>query len=117
MTDSGVALVNMPFSAANAPSMQIGLLKAIAAAHGIEVAAVYANVEFAARIGVDLFGRVSDVQEAQLGEWLFSRAAFPDNRRADDLPERFPAVVHTLTADTGGSRWEVEDAAPRRGAR
>lgn len=101
MPEQTIALVNMPFASANAPSMQVGLLKAIAATHGIEVAAVYANVEFAARIGVDLFARLSDVHEAQLGEWVFSRAAFPSNTRADALPGRFPAVVAALAAETG----------------
>ena len=46
-----VVLVSMPFMDASRPSIQLGLLKALADAHGFTARTLHANLDFAARIG------------------------------------------------------------------
>jgi len=102
-----VALINMPFAVAEAPSIQVGLLKAIAAEHGIEVAGVYANLEFAAGIGIELYVALTGFRQVLIGEWVFSRAAFPDNARANALPDSFPDALDAAAAAGGTSVEEL----------
>jgi len=91
-----VALVNMPFNSTRFPSMQLGLLQAIAKQHGHAVTTHYLNMQFAARVGWDMYEVISTNYYHLLGEWTFARAAFredaPDAMRlfdtfADDLAE------------------------------
>ena len=77
MTPS-VALVSMPFMHINRPSIQIGLLKAIAEARGFAVRTLHANLDFAARVGVEYYGLLADQRGRMVGDWLFSVAAFGD---------------------------------------
>jgi ribosomal peptide maturation radical SAM protein 1 len=72
-----VALVNMPFAMADRPSIQCGLLKAVLARAGHAVDVFYLNLELAAELGDELYGRLSALRtDVLLGEWLFSVAAF-----------------------------------------
>ncbi|MFD7817219.1 RiPP maturation radical SAM C-methyltransferase [Streptomyces sp. NPDC059785] len=71
-----VVLVCMPFMDDRRPSLQLGLLAAIAAAHGFPARTFHANLDFAARIGVDRYRRLADRCGRMLGDWLFSPAAF-----------------------------------------
>jgi ribosomal peptide maturation radical SAM protein 1 len=72
-------LVCMPFIDARRPSIQLGLLKALAVRHGIPARTFHANVVLAEQIGLDYYQRLSEHRGHQLGEWLFSLEAFPDN--------------------------------------
>jgi ribosomal peptide maturation radical SAM protein 1 len=74
-----VVLVSMPFMDAYQPSIQLGLLKALAAKHGFPARALHANLDFAAQIGMDYYQLLSQHRGTMLGEWLFSLEAFPDN--------------------------------------
>lgn len=84
-------LVSMPFVDVHRPSIQLGLLKAIVAGHGFPVRTLSAHLDFAARIGVDLYQFLTDHRGWQLGDWLFSVEAFgdtapdPDGRLLDDV--------------------------------
>jgi ribosomal peptide maturation radical SAM protein 1 len=69
-------LVSMPFMNLDRPSIQLGLLKAIAEANGFPVDTLHANLDFAARIGVDYYRTIADYQGRLVGEWLFSVEAF-----------------------------------------
>jgi len=71
-----VALVNMPFSSARFPSIQIGLLQSILAQHGIPATSHYLNLDFAARVGWKQYEMLSDNTLCFVGDWMFSRAAF-----------------------------------------
>lgn len=71
-------IVSMPFKRVERPSIQLGLLKAIAEAHGFPVRTLHANLDFAARIGVDYYGLLAEHRGFQLGDWLFSVEAFGD---------------------------------------
>ncbi len=73
-----IALVNMPFSSARFPSIQIGLLQSILVQRGIPTTAHYLNLEFAARIGLKRYDGLSDSTLCFLGDWLFSKTAFRD---------------------------------------
>ena len=77
-SDLPVVLVAMPFLEVYRPSIQIGLLASIAAAHGYPVRTLHAHLDMAAAIGVDLYQRLSEHRGKLLGEWLFSVEAFGD---------------------------------------
>ncbi|WP_284741457.1 RiPP maturation radical SAM C-methyltransferase [Amycolatopsis sp. RTGN1] len=78
MTAPPVVLVSMPFLEADRPSIQLGLLKAIAQQHGFPVRTLHANLDFAVRIGLDHYRRLADHRGRQIGDWLFSVEAFGD---------------------------------------
>ena len=75
-----VALVAMPFQDHLRPSIQIGLLKAIAASHGFPCDTLHLNLEFAAEIGVAQYARLFQHDRGRgAGDWLFSLAAFGED--------------------------------------
>src|SRR5690348_13883422 len=71
-----VALVNMPFASILRPSIQVGLLKSIAASHAFPVTALHLNLDFAQRIGTALYEGLCQHRGRLFGDWLFSIAAF-----------------------------------------
>lgn len=71
-----VALVSMPLVTVFRPSLQIGLLQALARRRGFEVKALHAYLDFAAKIGPPLYEALCGERSIQLGEWLFSVGAF-----------------------------------------
>ena len=71
-----VVLVSMPFMEVFRPSIQLGLLKEIAAGHGFPVRTLHANLDFAARLGVDCYQVLSEQRGRMVGDWLFSLDAF-----------------------------------------
>ncbi|MFE5621100.1 RiPP maturation radical SAM C-methyltransferase [Streptomyces virginiae] len=78
-----IALVNMPFAAADTPSIQCGLLKAVLRGTGHHVDVHYLNLKLATRLGEPFYARLAGPRRNNqlLGEWLFSKAVF------DDLPD------------------------------
>ena len=86
-----VVLVSMPFMMVDRPSIQLGLLKAIATEHGYDVRTVHANLDFAARIDADAYRSLCEDRGLSIGDWLFSREAFgdaapdPDGALLDDF--------------------------------
>ena len=80
------ALVSMPFQHIDRPSIQLGLLGAIGRRHGFPVRTLHANLDFAARIGTEVYALLAEHRGRQVGDWLFSVAAFgadapdPDGR-------------------------------------
>jgi ribosomal peptide maturation radical SAM protein 1 len=87
-----VALVCMPFTSARWPSIQLGLLKAIAAGHGYSVTCHYFNLDFAQQVGSDLFESLCRTERERLdGEWLFAKEAFGSSiaGRAEEYLTRF----------------------------
>lgn len=97
-----VALVSMPFVAHFRPSIQLGLLKAIASSHGFPVETFHLNLDFARQIGPESYEVFCNYgRNFRLGEWLFSVAAFsdeaPDHGR--QLLENYPAFTDWLLAE------------------
>ena len=74
-----VALVNMPFSSARFPSMQLGLLQSILTQHGFSATSHYLNLDYAARVGWKHYEKLSDNTLCFIGDWLFARAAFRES--------------------------------------
>jgi ribosomal peptide maturation radical SAM protein 1 len=85
------ALVCMPFCTAQWPSIQVGLLTAIARQAGFEVDPYHLNLELAVRIP-DEYEALCNHRGQMTGEWLFSLAAFGDEVDRDDQAyfRRFP---------------------------
>jgi ribosomal peptide maturation radical SAM protein 1 len=86
-----VVLVSMPFMDVHRPSIQLGLLKSLAAGWGFPVRTLHANLDFAVRIGMDYYELLCQHRGPMVGDWLFSLAAFPgtapdpDAHMIDDL--------------------------------
>jgi ribosomal peptide maturation radical SAM protein 1 len=90
-----VALVNMPWSWADTPSIQCGLLQAVVNRAGHHCDVRYLNVELSARLGHEIYDRISEMNDDrfhQLGEWLFSYAAFGDVQPEADYFAEYPEV-------------------------
>src|SRR5262245_37893117 len=83
-----VVLVSMPFLDATGPSIQLGLLKAIAEQAGFPVRTLHANLDFAALIGAEPYRRLAQHRGPLVGDWLFSVEAF--GKAAPDQDAAFP---------------------------
>jgi ribosomal peptide maturation radical SAM protein 1 len=79
-----VVLVSMPFMETHRPSIQLGLLKTLAAKRGFDVRTLHANLDFAALIGLDCYDLLCQYRGPMVGEWLFSLEAFPDTAPDSD---------------------------------
>lgn len=86
-----VVLVSMPFMDAKRPSIQIGLLKAVAGRHGFPARTLHANLDFAELVGLDHYQALCEHRGCLIGDWLFSVEAFgaaapdPDGRLLDEF--------------------------------
>lgn len=78
-----VALVCMPFSMADRPSIQLGLLAALLERAGFLADTYHLNLELAARIP-DAYDGLCSHHGRMTGEWLFAPAAFGDRVNAAD---------------------------------
>ncbi|MEU4420226.1 RiPP maturation radical SAM C-methyltransferase [Actinoplanes sp. NPDC024001] len=81
--------MSMPFMAADRPSIQLGLLAAVARAHGFAARTLHANLDLAAQLGAERYGLLAEHRGPLIGEWLFSVEAF--GAAAPDPRGRFPA--------------------------
>jgi ribosomal peptide maturation radical SAM protein 1 len=98
-----LALVSMPLLSIARPSIQLGLLSAITAAHGFPTTTFHLNLDFAEQIGPPIQEQLGQFGKGLIGDWLFSAAAFgeevPD---ADCLYlERHKAAVDALLEKLG----------------
>lgn len=86
-----VALVSMPFVSIVRPSIQLGLLKAIARNCGFPVKNYHLNLDFAHHIGAPIYEVLAKHRGPILGDWLFSAVAFdgdapdPEGRLLDEI--------------------------------
>jgi ribosomal peptide maturation radical SAM protein 1 len=74
--DFRVALITMPFSLINHPSIQLGLLQALGEQEGFLVDVYHLNLHMAARISSEVYNVFSNHRGPLTSEWLFSKAAF-----------------------------------------
>lgn len=97
-----VALVCMPFCAADRPSIQIGLLTAIAEQAGFPVDAFHLNLELASRLTPSIYDALCAHRGRMTGEWLFSIAAFGEGVDSNDTAyySAFPGEI--VWAEKGG---------------
>ncbi|WP_374544516.1 RiPP maturation radical SAM C-methyltransferase [Rhodoblastus sp.] len=106
-----VALVNMPFVSIYRPSLQLGLLRAIAEREGFRATTFHLNLDFAQQIGPKLYEQLVHHRGRMFGDWLFSPAAFaaeaPDP--GGDLLDKFGEEAALLLADLGVDRNALLD--------
>lgn len=107
-----VALVNMPFSYAKYPSIQLGTLSTLLKASGIPVDCHHLNVRFAHLIGVELHEAICE-KRALFGEWLFSSLLFQDNPKRAEYPRIFKPVFEQLSQECGKPIGYFEEMATR----
>lgn len=82
---STIYLINMPYSSITRPSLALGLIENYINKYGHQVETIYGNVEFSTKIGLELYDQIDNsFFEHLIGEWTFSRGAFPDKKRDDD---------------------------------
>ena len=93
--DFRVALICMPFSSAERPSIQLGLLSAIAAQSGYSVDSYHFNLDLASELSPQLYERFCEHRGQMTGEWLFAPSAFGSDAPFNDLAffQRFPDEV------------------------
>jgi len=94
-----VALVNMPWTRVDSPSIQCGLLKAECAEAGHPAVVHYLNLEFAARLGDQTYRSYMHLRDSHapklVGEWLFAASAFGDR---DDEDEYLNLIEDVLSS-------------------
>ena len=74
-----IALISMPFTSINRPSIQLGLLSSIVRKHDFYVDTFHLNLDFAKEVGIQSYQELAAVNGGLLyGEWIFSKAAFQD---------------------------------------
>ncbi|HET9895221.1 MAG TPA: RiPP maturation radical SAM C-methyltransferase [Streptosporangiaceae bacterium] len=99
-----VALVNMPWARADAPSIQCGLLQSLTKAAGHDCDVWYVNLELAAKLGPEAYALLADAPQDRLnliGEWLFSYAAFGEVTSAERYIADYPEVEKIWQQATG----------------
>jgi len=103
-TPHRVALVNMPFCSIWRPSIQLGILKAIAARQLISADTYHLNLDLAKIIGVDEYEALGEFRGRQIGEWLFSLCAFgdaapdPNDEFLDQFSHDISSILNTKRA-------------------
>ena len=104
-----VVLVSAPFGPLLLPSLGLSLLKSAVLADNAEVGVeiLYLTIDFAKRIGPELYTRVTDGDTTcnLLGEWLFADAVFPGHAVPRDYITNVLGFGETWTEETAdGSR-------------
>jgi ribosomal peptide maturation radical SAM protein 1 len=109
-----VVLITMPFMDVDRPSIQLGLLAAILQEHRFPVRTLHANLDFAARLGIDYYRALSERRGRMVADWLFSLEAF-----GEEAPDRAGRLVDDFAEDLsylGGSvpHWREQLIRTRR---
>ena len=103
-----VRLIQLPFAAIERPSLGLGLLSARLKQAGISTEVDYANLDFAARVGLGAYRMVEFTRNDDLvGEWVFAPAAFASQVPA--APDFFERVDLRLAVAHFGSWQAVVD--------
>jgi len=104
-----ICLVSMPYSAITLPSLALGLIESYIKEYDHNIDVTYANVEFAADIGIVAYNHIdTSFYEHLMGEWTFSRAAFPE-KILDD--EGYFALFSDLTPEIKAHLLTIRDKA------
>lgn len=104
--DADILLPFMPFGPIERPSLALGILKAALLKAGLSTQVTYPSFDFAEEIGSAPYAELAWVREENIGEWVFSAAAFPDF--AGDI-DGYMARVTGLFAKTEDEALIVRD--------
>lgn len=85
----------MPFVSIYQPSLQIGLLKALAADAGFRAESFYFNLEFSQIMGSRVYEQMAHHRGRMFGDSLFSVAAF-----GDEAPDHLAEMLDRFADDT-----------------
>jgi len=107
---STIYLINMPYSSITRPSLALGLIERYINNYGHQVETIYGNVEFSTKIGLELYNKIdTSFYEHLIGEWTFSRSAFPDKPLDDEgFFALFLDLSETLKQQLLSTRDEAE---------
>lgn len=104
-----IYLVNMPYSSLTHPSLALGLIEKYILAYGHQSEVIYGNLAFAQIIGLAQYDAIDNSYFEQLmGEWTFSRAAFPEKQQQDN---EFFALFADITPQLIEQLKQVRDEA------
>lgn len=92
-----ILLVVPPFQAVSTPGLGVSLLKAGLERKSIPTEVLYLNFDFAQRIGLFLYDRVSKLAHTLLGDFVFSFALY--DRPAEERREAIARFVDELIDD------------------
>ncbi len=107
-----VALINMPFSSAKFPSIQLGTLSSLLKSEGIGVKSYHANLLFSHEIGSVLYEILCE-KRGLFGEWLFASLLFRNNPKREQYPHLFKPVFEETAREAGCSIGYLENLAER----
>lgn len=79
-----LALVCMPFASADRPSIQLGLVGAIAQAAGFPADLFHFNLNLSSELTPEVYEQLCERRSHMTGEWLFSVSAFGDEAPGDE---------------------------------
>ena len=82
-----ILLISMPFGPLAEPSIALGLLKAGLQREALDVSCLYFNLKFAAGMSPETYTRICNGEPATYdlaGEWIFSKAIFPNSPHSED---------------------------------
>src|SRR5689334_5625000 len=79
-----VALISMPALSARFPSFQLALLKPMLERAGIPAQTFSLFMYFGERIGWRINEAIADVWPSMVGEWIWTKAAFPNETLGPD---------------------------------
>ena len=101
----------MPYSSITRPSLALGLIENYINKHGHQVETIYGNVEFSAKIGLELYDQIDkSFFEHLIGEWTFSRVAFPEKVLNDEgFFTLFSDLSDTIKQQLLSTRNEAEN--------
>ena len=80
-----ICLINMPYSSITTPSLALGVLETYIKEFNHKVTSIYGNLTFAKMIGLVEYDLIDNsFNDYLIGEWTFSRAAFPEASLNDE---------------------------------
>lgn len=105
---SPVVMVAMPWASVRQPSLQLGILCARLERAGIPARGLYANLEFAERIGLSTYEEYSSFHNF-IADWLFSEVLFPGRGGDEHTGETFASRFYAFAAEQGCSAEQLTE--------
>lgn len=104
-----VGLVCMPFASTRTPSIQLGLLQALAERAGWLADSLYLNLPLAATLGFDLYEDLCKHRGHQLGDWLFAHEAFLDDDPdpQGEFAQAYSAQINRIVRPYGINHYNI----------